>query len=80
MSRINRKLRGWCDYFRIGTVSQAYHNIDSHVRYRMRRWLCTKFKVPGKGRVPGYPDAYVYRELGSTDSKGASRSVSCANV
>ena len=63
ISRINRKLRGWSNYFRIGTVSQAYRNIDSHVRYRVRQWLCAKFKVPGQGRTR-YPDTYLYRELG----------------
>jgi RNA-directed DNA polymerase len=63
IGRINRKLRGWSNYFRIGTVSQAYHNIDSHVRYRVRQWLCAKFKVPGQGKTR-YPDAYLYRELG----------------
>ncbi len=62
IGRINRKLRGWSNYFRIGTVSQAYHNIDSHVRYRVRQWLCAKFKVPGQGRAR-YPDAYLYQEL-----------------
>jgi group II intron reverse transcriptase/maturase len=63
IGRINRKLRGWSNYFRIGTVSQAYHNIDSHVRYRVRQGLCAKFKVPGQGKTR-YPDAYLYRELG----------------
>ena len=62
IGRINRKLRGWSNYFRIGTVSQAYRNIDSHVRYRVRQWLCAKFKVPGQGKTR-YPDAYLYREL-----------------
>ena len=40
MGRINRKLRGWSNYFRLGTVSKAYRNIDSHTRYRVRQWLC----------------------------------------
>jgi RNA-directed DNA polymerase len=62
IGRINRKLRGWSNYFRIGTVSRAYRNIDSHVRYRVRQWLCAKFKVPGQGKTR-YPDAYLYREL-----------------
>jgi len=61
--RINRKLRGWSNYFRIGTVSKAYRNVDSHVRYRVRQWLCAKFKVPGQGNRK-YPDAYLYRKLG----------------
>ena len=50
IGRINRKLRGWSNYFRIGTVSKAYRNIDSHTRYRVRQWLCAKFKVRGQGR------------------------------
>jgi RNA-directed DNA polymerase len=63
IGRINRKLRGWSNYFRIGTVSKAYRNVDSHVRYRVRQWLCAKFKVPGQGKRK-YPDAYLYRKLG----------------
>jgi group II intron reverse transcriptase/maturase len=63
MGRINRKLRGWSNYFRIGTVSRAYRNIDSHTRYRVRQWLCAKFKVPGQGRNR-FPDEYLYQELG----------------
>ncbi len=49
IGRINRKLRGWSNYFRIGTVSPAYRQVNHHVRYRVRQWLCAKFKVPGQG-------------------------------
>jgi hypothetical protein len=63
IGRLNRKLRGWSNYFRIGTVSKAYRNIDSHARHRVRQWLCAKFKGRGQGKYR-YPDAYLYRELG----------------
>jgi RNA-directed DNA polymerase len=63
IGRINRKLRGWSNYFRVGAISRAYRGIDSHVRYRVRRWLCAKFKVPGQGKAR-YPDEYLYQELG----------------
>jgi RNA-directed DNA polymerase len=63
IGRLNRKLRGWSNYFRIGTVSKAYRNIDSHVRYRVRQWLCVKFKVRGSGKTT-YPDEYLYQKLG----------------
>jgi RNA-directed DNA polymerase len=63
IGRINRKLRGWSGYFRIGTVSKAYRNIDSHTRYRVRQWLCAKFKEPGQGRNR-FPDQYLHRKLG----------------
>ena len=62
IGRINRKLRGWSSYFRIGTVSRAYRNIDSHTRHRVRQWLCVKFKVPGEGRNR-FPDEHLHQEL-----------------
>jgi RNA-directed DNA polymerase len=61
--RINAKLRGWSDYFRIGTTSKAYRNIDTHVRQRVRQWLRAKFKVKGSGKKR-YPDKYLYQKLG----------------
>jgi RNA-directed DNA polymerase len=63
IGRINTKLRGWSNYFRIGTVSKAYRSIDTHVRQRVRQWLRAKFKVRGSGKQR-YPDAYLYQKLG----------------
>ena len=61
--RINGKLRGWSNYFRIGTVSKAYRSIDSHVRQRVRQWLCVKFKVKGRGKKR-FPDHVPVPEAG----------------
>ena len=63
MGRINSKLRGWSNYFRIGTVSKAYRNVDSHVRYRVRQWLCVKFKVQGQGKKR-FSVEHLYQKLG----------------
>jgi RNA-directed DNA polymerase len=63
IGKINRKLRGWSAYFRIGTVSKAYRSINSHTRYRVRRWLCAKFKVPGQGKKR-FCDKYLHQKLG----------------
>jgi RNA-directed DNA polymerase len=63
IGRINRKLRGWSNYFRIGTISQAYRSINSHVRYRVRRWLCAKHKVDKSHGKSRYPDSYLSRKL-----------------
>jgi RNA-directed DNA polymerase len=60
---INRKLRGWSNYFRIGTVSKAYGTVNSHVRHRVRQWLCVKFKVRGGGENR-FHDQYLHQELG----------------
>jgi RNA-directed DNA polymerase len=72
MGRINRKLRGWSHYFRLGTVSKVYRNIDSHTRYRVRQWLCAKFKVAGQGRNR-FPDQYLHQKLGLYQLQGTKR-------
>jgi RNA-directed DNA polymerase len=61
--RLNRRLRGWANYFCLGPVSRAYRAIDRYVTSRLRRWLCKKHKVPGAGTTR-YPDAYLYQQLG----------------
>jgi group II intron reverse transcriptase/maturase len=62
IGRINRKLRGWSNYFRLGTVGKAYRSVNSHVRYRVRQWLCAKSKVRGQGKKR-YTDQYLYQKL-----------------
>jgi RNA-directed DNA polymerase len=60
--RINAKLRGWSNYFRLGTVSGAYRTVDGHAGDRVRRWLCAKFRVRGQG-TSRFPDRYLYETL-----------------
>jgi len=63
VNRLNRKLAGWANYFCLGPVSSAYKAINIHVKQRLRRWLCKKHKVQGKG-FARYPDQYLYAQLG----------------
>ena len=63
IGRINRKLRGWTNYFRFGMVGKAYRNVNSHVRHRVRQWLCVKFKVPGHGQKR-FNDQHLHQKLG----------------
>ncbi len=60
---LNRKLAGWANYFCLGPVRTAYKTINNHVVTRLRRWLCIKHKVPGKG-YKRYPNQYLYAQLG----------------
>lgn len=62
VGRINRKLEGWSNYFRLGPVSKAYRAVDQHTAQRLRQWLRKKHKVQGLGTTR-YPDAYLYRKL-----------------
>jgi group II intron reverse transcriptase/maturase len=63
VSRLNRMLVGWANYFCLGPVSKAYRIVDSHVRHRLRQWLCAKHKVQGQG-TSQYPDEYLEQTLG----------------
>jgi len=60
---LNALLRGWGQYFCLGSVSKAYRAVDAHARHRLRQWLCHKHKVRGAGTGP-YPDEYLYGKLG----------------
>ncbi len=60
---LNRKLRGWANYFSLGPVSSAYRAVDSHTRQRLRQWLRHKHKKAGAG-TGAYPDQYLYKKLG----------------
>jgi RNA-directed DNA polymerase len=63
VERLNRKLRGWANYFRVGPVSKAYAAVDRHAAYRLRQWLCKKHKQQGSGYAR-YSDAYLHQKLG----------------
>jgi hypothetical protein len=57
-------LRGWVNYFQLGQVSKAYRAVDHHVRYRLRRWLCAKYRIPWASATTRFTDQYLARSLG----------------
>ena len=79
VGRLNRKLRGWANYFDLGTVSRAYDAVNYHVTCRLRRWLCRKHKVRGLG-YSRYPDRYLYQKLSLYQLNRARRSFPSASV
>jgi RNA-directed DNA polymerase len=63
VTKLNRVLTGWANYFCLGPVSKAYRAVDEHAQKRLRQWLCAKHKVPG--RAPGrFPKLFLYQVLG----------------
>jgi len=79
ISRLNRKLIGWANYFRLGSATRAYRVIDQHVTRRLRQWLCRKHKVQ-KGKYMRFPDPYLYQQLGLTRLRAFRRNSACANA
>ena len=63
VSKLNRMLRGWANYFQVGTVSRAYRAIDSYTTMRLSQWLRNKYRVRCSG-YRTYPDKYLYETLG----------------
>ncbi len=63
VARLNRKLLGWANYFRLGPVSKSYRAVDAHATLRLRRWLCHKHKISGNGKTR-FPEQYLHETLG----------------
>jgi len=62
VGKLNRTLRGWANYYQVGTVSRAYRAIDSYTTMRLRRWLRHKHKIRCSG-YRYYSDSYLYEAL-----------------
>lgn len=63
VTRLNRMLEGWSNYFCLGAVSKAYRSVDQHVTKRLRQWLRRKHKLRSTG-IKRFPDSYLYEQLG----------------
>jgi RNA-directed DNA polymerase len=70
--RLNQKLRGWKEYFGLGSPGKAYEVLDEHVEERVRHFLRRRHKVSSQG-TREFSMKRIFGELGVFRLRGPLR-------
>ena len=63
VTRLNRTLEGWANYFSPGHASADFRKVDAHARTQVRIWLMRKHGRKGRG-VRRFSATFLYERLG----------------
>jgi group II intron reverse transcriptase/maturase len=79
--KLNQLIRGWINYFKIGSMKGWCMKLDSNIRYRLRMCIWKHWKTPrnraknlmklGIDRKTAYRTAYAGRRIAYVCNKGA---------
>lgn len=71
IERLNQVIRGWINYFRIGSMKNTLQRVDEHLRTRMRIVIWKQWKKPSKRywglRKLGAPEWMAKQSVGFGD-------------
>jgi RNA-directed DNA polymerase len=64
VQRLNQLVRGWANYFRLGSKAKTYRCVDGHVRNRLRQWWQGKLQARRGAHVARLTAVYMHDVLG----------------
>ena len=81
IEKLNQLIRGWINYFKIGSMKGLCSKLDSNIRYRIRMCIWKQWKTPknrakqliklGIGRKNAFRTAYAGKRIAYVCNKGS---------